>query len=148
MIRKPAGYAPQCRMPRPHGFHMIDNGTGAYRLRIECLGEPTEDRAAKRTRQSRIFADVRAERDAQDAKFGVQDLPNGTGGQFAHVADHYRRACDASFARREGSFRHVFLEEVWEAMAESDPEALRAELIQAIAVGVKWVEAIDRKAGR
>ncbi|MDH6625752.1 hypothetical protein M2271_003563 [Streptomyces sp. LBL] len=96
-------------------------------------------------RQLKILDEVLHERDAQDAIFGVQDLPHGTGdewmGAMAHVS---RRECDEAFAAGSGTFRHVFLEEVYEAVAEDDPVKLRAELMQAIAVGVKWVEAIDR----
>ena len=98
-------------------------------------------------RQINIVADVLRERDAQDAKFGVQDLPYGTGDEWLQaMADVSRNECDEAFAAGQGTFRHVFLEEVYEAMAETDPVKLRAELIQAIAVGVKIVEAIDRKA--
>ncbi|MEV7425178.1 hypothetical protein [Streptomyces sp. NPDC091212] len=100
-------------------------------------------------RQARILADVKAERDAQDARFGIQDLPDGTGGlATVDVADQYREDCDRAFAAGRGTYRHVFLEEVFEAMAESDSAKLRAELIQAIAVGVKWVEGIDRRESR
>ncbi|MEU7243392.1 hypothetical protein [Streptomyces sparsogenes] len=99
-------------------------------------------------RQAKILDDVRRERDAQDALFGIQDLPDGTGPEFDEdatvYADCYRQACEEAFAEGRGTFRHVFLEEVFEAMAESDPVKLRAELIQAIAVGVKWIEALDR----
>ncbi|WP_406324080.1 hypothetical protein [Streptomyces niveus] len=95
-------------------------------------------------RQARILADIKRERDAQDAIFGVQDLPYGTGGQFTRQADEARRLCDRAFDRGEGTFRHVLLEEVYEAMAETDPIPLRAELIQAGAVIVKFIEAIDR----
>jgi hypothetical protein len=98
-------------------------------------------------RQRKIVDDVLHERDAQDAIFGIQDLPNGTdAGSFGPSADAHRMECDAAFAAGCGTFRHVFLEEVFEAMAETDPVKLRAELIQTIAVGVKWVEAIDRNA--
>jgi hypothetical protein len=93
-----------------------------------------------------IFEDIAEERAAQDAKFGVQNLPYGTGDEFTAVANAARDDCEAAFAVGQGTFRHVFLEEVFEAMAETDPVKLRAELIQAIAVGVKIVEAIDRKA--
>ncbi|MGW2515005.1 hypothetical protein ACWC0A_37685 [Streptomyces scopuliridis] len=103
---------------------------------------------AHHDRQARILADVKAERDAQDALFGVQDLPDGTGPEFVRQADKHREACDDAFQLNYGTYRHVLLEEVYEAMAETDPVKLRAELIQAIAVGVKWVEAIDRREGR
>lgn len=106
------------------------------------------DVAAHVRRQNKILADIVTERDAQDALFGVQDLPDGTGASFADRADMGRDACDAAFARGEGTYRHVFLEEVYEALAEDDPAKLRAELVQAVAVGVKWLEAIDRREGR
>lgn len=101
--------------------------------------------ATNKERQARILAQVAAERDAQDALFGVQDLPYGTGDEWLRaMADVSRTECDEAFSAGAGTFRHVFLEEVYEAMAEDDPVKLRAELIQAIAVGVKIVEAIDR----
>lgn len=96
-------------------------------------------------RQARILDDVRTERDAQDAIFGVQDLPNGTGiTGDKDRADSARHVCNYLFSVGEGTFRDVFYEEVMEALAESDPVKLRAELVQAVAVGVKWLEAIDR----
>ncbi|MGW1828866.1 hypothetical protein ACWCO0_09510 [Streptomyces tubercidicus] len=94
---------------------------------------------------NRVLADVAAERAAQDALFGQQDLPDGTGDIFERQAREARNACDVAFRRGDGTFRHVFVEEVYEALAESDPALLRAELVQAVAVGVKWVEAIDRR---
>lgn len=104
------------------------------------------------SRQRKILDDIVAERDAQDALFGVQDLPDGTGpgddGSCVEEADAYRDACDAAFREGRGTYRHVFLEEVFEAMAEHDPAKLRAELVQAVAVGVKWLEALDQREGR
>ncbi|MBT2412661.1 hypothetical protein J7I94_19195 [Streptomyces sp. ISL-12] len=98
-------------------------------------------------RQLRIVDEILHKRDAQDALFGRQDdLPNGTDvGSFKPIADAHRMECEAAFAAGVGTFRHVFLEEVFEAMAESDPVKLRAELLQAVAVGVKWLEAIDKQ---
>ncbi|MEU3729977.1 hypothetical protein AB0E81_11290 [Streptomyces sp. NPDC033538] len=103
-----------------------------------------------RVRQLKILDEILNERDAQDALFGRQDdLPNGTGTAATPAAESlanlYRDTCDAAFAAGEGTFRHVFLEEVFEAMAESDPANLRAELLQVVAVGVKWIEAIDKQ---
>ena len=39
---------------------------------------------------------------------------------------------------------HILREEVFEAAAESDPQALRAELVQVAAVAMKMIDAIDR----
>ncbi|KUF18848.1 hypothetical protein [Streptomyces silvensis] len=100
-----------------------------------------------RERQERILDDIRRERAAQDAIFGVQDLPNGTGiTGDRERANRARAVCDHLFERGEGTYRDVFYEEVMEALAEDDPDKLRAELVQAVAVGVKWLEAIDRAA--
>ncbi|PPS86439.1 hypothetical protein [Streptomyces sp. MH60] len=101
-------------------------------------------------RQMIIVSQILKERDAQDALFGRQDdLPNGTGPEYepdaVNYADAYRESCERAFVDGRGTFRHVFLEEVFEAMAEDDPVKLRAELVQAVAVGVKWLEAIDKQ---
>jgi hypothetical protein len=96
-------------------------------------------------RQRRILDEIVKERAAQDAIFGVQDLPNGTGFAGDRMrADRARSLCNELFDAGLGTYRDVFIEEVFEALAESDPAKLRAELIQTVAVGVKWIEAIDR----
>ena len=43
------------------------------------------------------------------------------------------------------TYEHILTEEWAEALAESDPAALRAELIQLAAVAVQWVETLDRR---
>lgn len=107
------------------------------------------DVAAHVRRQRAILDDIVRERDAQDALFGVQDLPDGTSNAtFRRAVDTARAVCDDEFNHGRGTYRHVFLEEVYEALAEEDPAKLRAELVQAVAVGVKWLEAIDRREGR
>lgn len=108
-----------------------------------------------------VLAEVRVERARQDAKHGVQDLPDGTGSYRVTLdglvsdpdiavirrerADEARRSCDRAFAEGLCTYRHVLEEEVREAFAEEDPARLRAELVQVAAVAVKWVEAIDRR---
>ncbi|MFF0816606.1 hypothetical protein ACFYVR_15865 [Rhodococcus sp. NPDC003318] len=93
-----------------------------------------------------VLAEVWRERDRQDEQWGEQNHPNGTGG-----AGHRAKAVDArlrcQLAAELGlvSFRDILGEEVAEAFAESDPKALRAELIQVAAVAVAWVEKLDRE---
>lgn len=108
-----------------------------------------------------VLAEVRVERARQDAKWGEQNHPDGTGAWkvipggearrdevVAEVragrAEEDRRACDQ--AARDGrlSWLHILREEVSEAFAE-DGVALRRELIQVAAVAVGWIEAIDRR---
>ena len=98
----------------------------------------------------RVLADIRAERSRQREKHGDQThLPDGTGSAVAkHLAKVYRKQCqDNAFDTGDGtvSFQDILLEEVWEALAEADPAALRKELIQVAAVATQWVEAIDQR---
>ena len=91
-----------------------------------------------------ILSEVYAERDIQDEKFGLQDVPMGTGPAFQAESDMARRACDAAFAVGRGTYRDILTEEFWEAMAEDDPALLRKELIQVAAVAVKMIEVLDQ----
>lgn len=96
---------------------------------------------------ARVLADVGAERAAQDARWGVQDLPDGTDTGHTAAADEAKREVDSAFRTGRLTWRHILEEEFHEALAETDPGALRTELIQTAAVAVKWVQAIDRRAG-
>ncbi|MDX3637787.1 NUDIX hydrolase [Streptomyces europaeiscabiei] len=94
-----------------------------------------------------ILAEVQAERERQDAKFGEQNHPDGTGLPiYQHSARRYRDAADRNAAAGVLAWRDVLLEEVHEALAEKDPAALRAELVQVAAVAAAWIAAIDRRA--
>lgn len=91
-----------------------------------------------------IMGEVRQERARQDARWGVQNHPNGTSPQFKGLADSARNATRKAASENRVTWMHIAKEEFWEAMAESDRDRLRAELIQLLAVGVAWVESIDR----
>lgn len=113
-----------------------------------------------------VLEEVAAERARQSAKWGVQRHPDGTGpdsmplyavGLFDEIADSDEasyirdvmqrrtewRFHDTSTRDQPGAWTDILLEEVFEALAESDPEKLRTELIQVAAVATQWVEAID-----
>ncbi len=93
-----------------------------------------------------ILDEVYLERARQDAKWGEQNHPNGTGGEWAQEeADSCRQLCDVAFQDGCGTFRLILAEEVAEAFAESDKTRLREELIQVAAVAVAWVEKLDRE---
>lgn len=95
---------------------------------------------------ARVLGDVAAERAAQDTRWGIQAVPDGTGAVDAVAqADRARRETDEAGRRGELTWRHILREEVLEAFAESDPERLRTELIQVAAVAVKWAQALDRR---
>lgn len=91
---------------------------------------------------------VAQERIRQDDKWGsFQSHPDGTHERYEAQAERYRDACNEAAAHPKASggvtWRHIFLEEVFEALTETDPAKLREELIQALAVGVAWIEDID-----
>lgn len=90
--------------------------------------------------------EIDAERARQLDKFGDQRHPDGTSGHnFASEADAARRSCQK--AARDGylSWFHIAREEFWEAMAETDPVKLRAELVQLGAVCAAWISDLDRR---
>lgn len=98
--------------------------------------------------------DVLRERNRQRVKWSTpddpddsRDLPDGTGQPGDPLrAMLAKQATDANAENGTISWRDILTEEVCEAYAETDPDLLRAELIQVAAVAVKWVEAIDRRA--
>ena len=96
---------------------------------------------------AKVMAQIAAERQRQDVKWGEQNHPDGTGLKYdVLMADVAKRACQAN-GPDEDNWRDVLAEEVYEAFAETDPAKLRAELIQVAAVAAAWVEAIDRRGG-
>ena len=99
-----------------------------------------------------VLDEVRAERTRQDAKWGEQNHPDGTG-RVIHLdympaekqADEMKGRCQEKARRGTITYSDIALEEVYEANAETDPVKLRAELVQVAAVYVAWIEAIDRR---
>lgn len=125
----------RCHITKPHLPHRFMRG----RETQQCEGY-NPNRA-----QSAVVDAIVAERGAQDAKWGVQNHPNGTGmvGDRER-ADSARHVCDVLFRAGTGSWRDILHEEVQEAFAEHDPVKLREELIQVAAVAMAWVENMDR----
>jgi hypothetical protein len=107
-----------------------------------------------------VIGEVVAERERQNAKWGEQNHPDGTGPHLLllhgtevnldlrsgeELARIFKAKCGGN-APNEDNWRDILLEEVFEALAELDPARLRGELIQVAAVAAAWVEAIDRRA--
>ena len=106
-----------------------------------------------------ILEEVFGECKGQLDKWGLQNHKDGTGplrpspmiwgdladvnyGEFANAAI---KRTERDFDRGQGSWEHILTEEVFEAYAEEDEDALRAELVQVAAVAVSWINAIDRR---
>jgi hypothetical protein len=95
-----------------------------------------------------VLEEVAQERLRQIDRFGIQNHPDGTGGTPARsAADWARTKCDENAAAGSVTWRDILREETYEALAETDPVALRTELIQVAAVASAWVEALDRRLG-
>ncbi|MFE7236120.1 hypothetical protein ACFVAF_37010 [Streptomyces sp. NPDC057596] len=122
-------------------------GVGPYRGALgvaRLLRKAAEAQPA--TSLDSVLAEVRAERARQDARWGEQNHPDGTGLPiFQHSVRRYRDTAERNAAAGVLAWRDVLLEEVHEVLAESDPAELRAELVQVAAVAAAWAEAIDRR---
>ena len=94
-----------------------------------------------------MLTDVAAERLAQDARFGVQEFPDGTGPDRSSAADRAKAEVRAAWERGELTWRHILTEEFLEALAETEPGPLRTELVQTAAVAVKWIQSLDKRHG-
>lgn len=94
-----------------------------------------------------VLLEVLDERKRQHAKWGYQNLPNGTGDPiYGLQAEGAKVNCDEAAKIGMVTFRHILCEEFYEALAETNPERLRRELIQVAAVCVQWSEALSRRA--
>jgi hypothetical protein len=93
--------------------------------------------------------DVGTERERQVERWGPQNHADGITGASAleHMreADFWRAKNDSRIATGTLTWDGILLEEIHEALAETDPQRLRVELIQVAAVAVAWAEAIDRR---
>lgn len=107
-----------------------------------------------------VLSEVAQERWAQFNKWNEQNWADGTGPAVyvlnrtdvnldlrtgTELSGIFRTACERDAGVGRVTWRSILLEEVFEALAEADPAKIRAELIQAVAVGVAWIEAIDRR---
>lgn len=92
-----------------------------------------------------IFDMIDMERIRQDKLWGEQSWPDGTTGSYTDIANAYKDACDQATRDGELTWHDILLEEVFEALAEEDPDTLETELVQVIAVAVNWVEDIRSK---
>lgn len=107
-----------------------------------------------RSRVLSIVAEIVGERARQDEKWGEpHDVPNGTGPNvsfpggdtFLELRDEIQAMVDGAAPFGQSRMSWVLLEEVFEALAESDDVRLREELIQVAAVATKWVQIIDAR---
>jgi len=109
-------------------------------------GQPTGSGALDERAAVGVLIEVLKERARQEAKWGQQNHPDGTGREDDdRLASLARTFCNDQAAAGQLTWRDILEEEVFEAFAETDREKLRAELLQVSAVAAAWAEAIDRR---
>ncbi|MGA4995842.1 hypothetical protein [Nonomuraea bangladeshensis] len=139
------------------GSERLSDWLGAWGIDIDPLIVKAIDDARAHAGDLRDADEVaiRAELAAQDAKWGEQNHPNGTGDALANalgvpiggrLADVHRRFCRNAAEVGKVTWRHILLEEIYEALAETAPDKLAAELLQVAAVAVQWRGALRRRA--
>lgn len=88
------------------------------------------------------------ERGRQECKFpNQQALRDGgqmTPEQAKFFADHWKIGNDYDIAHGQPHWFGIFMEEFYEAFAETDPDAFREEMVQALAVGFRILNQNDR----
>lgn len=96
-----------------------------------------------------IWQLIKRELDRQNAKWGEQSHPSGTGGPYEKLELRDWRAQMQRIERTPGllNWRHILKEEFLEAMAEEPgSEDLEKELVETAAVAVQWILSERRKA--
>lgn len=93
-----------------------------------------------------VLMEVAFERIRQDAQWGRQDHPDGTGNKTQQDhAKFARKWCDDAFGAGYGTWDDILTKAVAGAEGERDRARLRAELLKVAAVAVAWIEALDRR---
>lgn len=93
-----------------------------------------------------VMKEVADERARQDRRYGEQNHGNGTSVVYKSMEDSARNSCRKASESGSLSWFHILREVFWETTSKSDRVALRANLVKLVAVGVAWIEAIDRNA--
>lgn len=138
-------------LPWVHHVQSIDEGIAiakelANNSAFESHGISMQFSPLTLASTAQVLLEVAWERIRQDAKWGEQNHPDGTGGAvFEAQRDYMRRQCDQAAKDGRLTFAHISQEEHYEAMAESDEAKLEAELLQDAAVKIEWIECIRRR---
>jgi hypothetical protein len=86
------------------------------------------------------------ERERQLRRWGLQERPSGTdANEWAQADIDAHAEYEAALAGGRLTWVHILREEVFEAFAEEDPDKLRAELVQVMAVAASWIQDLDRR---
>lgn len=108
----------------------------------QTVGIQTERQAVESAKVAGMA--IARERLRQLKTWGVQRYPfrSDPAAYYEHLANDLK----ASFVKGETAWDAILLEEVYEALAEEDPQAMRIELIQVQAVAQAMIDQIDDRA--
>lgn len=96
-------------------------------------------------RRVNVLKGVNEELNRQNELWGEQNHSDGTGDEWWTISAGVQRdSNDENDEVGALTWRGILLEEVYEALAESNRQSLREELMQVAAVALQWAEAIDR----
>lgn len=99
-----------------------------------------------------IIKQIIDERKRQHKLWGEQNHPSIVK-DFPHPLSEYygirdeeeaKIICESRLIHNEGTWADIFLEEVSEVIHADSPEKMKEELIQVLAVGVAWIQSIDK----
>lgn len=109
---------------------------------------PDTAKSAPVTPTTLALQEIFAERERQDRKWGQQDHPLCSYEEnpeiYAGLAHVFKLRNDDRVSRGTLGFDSILLEEVYEALAETDPRKAQAEMIQVAAVATAIVERLQR----
>lgn len=91
-----------------------------------------------------LFREIMDERQRQLYKWGDQSRELGSYEAYKTIADRMRDSCNEAEAAGDCTWRHITLEEVWEAFSEEDRHRFRVEAIQTMAVLFSALEDLFR----
>ena len=115
-----------------------------------CNGECKREHVIVHTES--VYDKIKNERDRQDTKWGPQDHPSIKNGMISDFLSSYygiptedeaKLACDIAFKDGHGTWSHILIEELSEAIHAKTEEKRKEELIQVAAVAIAWIESIE-----
>lgn len=109
-------------------------------------GEPCENTTPTIPPLARVLLDVEDECGQQVQQWGEQSHPDGTASRWSReAADKQRERTQYAAQNGELTWKHILLEEVYEALAEGAEAGLREELVQVAAVCASWIKDLDTR---
>lgn len=92
-----------------------------------------------------VLGEISQEAYDSEVEHGVQHLPDGTKEFYRGQANLARSHCMIASRKGTVTWRHIAVEEFYEALTETEWDKLRVELVQTAAVIVKWILDGDRR---